>query len=314
MAKPIIIDTDPGIDDAVAIMLAAASPELDIRAITTVAGNVGLANTTGNALALKQLLQLECPVARGAWRTLNRKIADTAAHVHGKTGLGGWDITPAPDCSLSAETAVHLMSRVLRESVAAGQKATIIAIGPLTNVAQLLVADERAADLISEIVIMGGGYGERLGNATPAAEFNIYTDPEAAALVFNSGVKVRMIGLNVTEITTLGMHHLPRVSAAGGSILEGLEAMLPSYQDTTETPGETAQHDALAMSSLVRDDIVEFVPAHIVVETVGELTRGMTVADVSATSANTYLAVASDVDAFRELLNERLGSLAERIS
>ncbi|MBT1018551.1 nucleoside hydrolase [Canibacter sp. lx-72] len=313
MAKPVIIDTDPGIDDAVAIMLAVASCELDVRAITTVAGNVGIDITTSNALGLRDLLGLQCPVAAGAWRTLNRNLAVTAAEVHGAGGLGNWH-PEIPDITGRSELiALPLMSQVLREVAESGELATIVALGPLTNVAQLLVADAAARELIKELVIMGGGYGTRLGNITPAAEFNIYTDPEAAALVFNSGVPVRMVGLNVTETTTLGLRHLPRVTAAGGIIAEGLRKMLPAYQDTPDIAGETAQHDALTMSALVDSEILEFVPARVLVEVTGEHTRGMTLVDRKSADPNAQVAIAADVERFRSLLNERLGALAERV-
>lgn len=330
-STPIIFDTDPGIDDAVALMLLAASPEIHLLGITTVAGNVGIETTTRNALALCELLQLQVPVAAGAWRTLSPQLAATAAHVHGTDGLGGWRL-PAPLTARAQAaqdiSALTLMSRLLRKCAAAGQRATILAVGPLTNVAQLLVADAQAAELIAEIVLMGGGFAENRGNATAYAEFNIHTDPHAAAIVFNSGVPVRMVGLNVTESATLGVAHLPELMQQGGPIAEGVQTLLRAYVDVPDQPGLTAQHDALAAVAAICPDVLEFTPARVRVvtqpgkfygETVVELLdAAVAAADVSVTGQACVLpvrvATGVDVAAFRRFMGERLCDLALKLA
>lgn len=288
VARPVILDTDPGIDDAVALMLAAVSPEIELLGITTVAGNVGVEVTTRNALALCQLLGLQCPVGKGAWRSLAAHGSRDAAHIHGADGLGGWRIADPP-ATAQTEAALGLLSRLLRSAAAAGQRATIVAVGPLTNIAQLLVADAAASDLIAEIVVMGGGDGERLGNVTPRAEFNIYTDPEAAAIVFNSGVPVTMVGLNVTELATLGAVHLPQLLAHGGPVAEGVQVMLGAYKDTPEEAGLTAQHDSLALTAVLRPELLTLRPAQVRVHVTPGERRGETevsyVAGVEAAGA-----------------------------
>src|SRR4051794_1046671 len=168
--RPVLIDTDPGIDDALALMLALAGPELDVRGVTTVGGNTGLRHTTGNALRLLHLLDRDdIPVGAGADTPLVRPASRSAEDVHGEEGLGGVRLDPAPR-GADVRTAVQLMTAVLEESA---EPVTLIALGPLTNVAALLAAAPAAAARLDRIVLMGGG-ARTLGNMTPAAEFNIW--------------------------------------------------------------------------------------------------------------------------------------------
>ena len=196
--RRIILDTDPGVDDALAIFLALRSPELKVEAITPVSGNVPLALTLPNALRLVEIAgRTDVPVAAGAATPLLRRLV-TATYVHGDNGLGGADF-PEPKLKPVSENAAQLICRMVRESP--GQ-ITIVGIGPLTNVATALKSDSDLAPKIKEIVVMGGSLSA--GNITPSAEFNFYVDPEAAKIVFDSGVPITMVGLNVTEKVLLG--------------------------------------------------------------------------------------------------------------
>lgn len=211
------------------------------------------------------------------------------------------------------EPAIALLGRLLRESAARGQKATIVAVGPLTNIAQLLIADSEAHELIDKIVLMGGGLGQRLGNVTPHAEFNIYTDPEAAAVVFKSGLPVTMVGLNVTELATLGFMHLPELFAHGGPIAEGLEVMLNAYRDTPEEPGVTAQHDSLAVAYVIKPELLQTVAAQVTVQVDRGPRRGETTVDFAAPRSCVQVATDVDVAAFRSFMSQRLFTAAQRI-
>ncbi len=220
--RRIIIDTDPGVDDAMAIFLALRSPELKVEAITAVSGNVPLEMTLPNALRLVEIAgRTDVPVAGGASVPLVRRLI-TAKYVHGNNGLGGVEF-PAAKLKPVSETAVQLISRLVRGNP--GQ-ITIVAVGPLTNIATLLRADPEIARMIPQIVIMGGSLSG--GNITPAAEFNLYVDPEAARIVFDSGIPLTMVGLDVTEKVLLREEHIralegsqEAVSQAAGKIMRG---------------------------------------------------------------------------------------------
>lgn len=197
-ARRIILDTDPGVDDALAIFLALRSPELKVEAITPVGGNVPLALTLPNALRLVEIAgRTDVAVAAGAATPLVRRLV-TAAYVHGDNGLGGAEF-PKPRLKPVAENAADTICRIVRSSPG---EITIVGIGPLTNVATALKSDLELAPKIKEIVVMGGSLTR--GNITPSAEFNFYVDPEAARIVFDSGVPITMVGLNVTEKVLLG--------------------------------------------------------------------------------------------------------------
>jgi len=204
---PIILDVDPGHDDAVALMLACGAPELGVRAVTTVAGNVPLQKTTRNALRVLSLIGREdVPVGAGAEAPLARPLR-TAENIHGESGLDGPKLaepTFAPD----ERDAVRLMADVVEESV---EPVTLIPTGPLTNVATFLEEHPRLKESIGRIVLMGGSMG--LGNTTPAAEFNVYVDPEAARIVFESGLPVTMVGLDVTHEAAAGPEEVRRLQA-----------------------------------------------------------------------------------------------------
>ncbi len=310
-ARKIIIDTDPGQDDAVAILLALASPELEVLGITTVAGNVPLALTAKNARVVCELAgRTDIRVFAGCPAPMKRKLV-TAEHVHGKTGLDGIAL-PDPEMPLAEGHAVDFLIEILREE--APGTVTLCPIGPLTNIA---TAFERAPDIVSrvaEIVLMGGAYFA-VGNITPAAEFNIYVDPEAAKIVFASGVPLVVMPLDVTHqaLTTRarveGFRNLgTRVGHAVASWTDFFERF-----DMAKYGSEGAPlHDPCTIAYLVRPDLFSGRHINVEIETEGRFTTGMTVADwwrVSGREANAMFIGEVDADGFYALLTERLARL-----
>lgn len=306
MPTPIIIDTDPGIDDALAIMLAAASPEVHILGIVATAGNVGVDFTAPNAAALADLLGIDCPIGRGASGPLWRRDTSSAEHVHGENGFSGYQL---PASSRTLEPGVPLLARLIESSP---EPVTLVAIGPLTNIALLINEYPETARQVERLVVMGGGTREVLGNATPAAEFNFYYDPDAAARVFAFGVPITMVGLNVTERALVGSAHLPRLLASGGPVADMVAHILSGYRDSATVAGDVmAQHDSLALASILDPAIITTRHLHVDVENMGRLTAGMAVVDHRGASgaANCHVALDVDVDRFRTLLDERLSQL-----
>src|SRR3954469_17861102 len=206
MPTPVIIDCDPGHDDAMALLLALASPELELSAVTTVAGNQTLEKVTANAIRILDVVGSDIPVAAGADRPLIH-AAETASDVHGETGLDGPDLPP-PSREPEPVHAVELLARQLRQ-----RKYTLIPIGPLTNIGLLLALYPELGGQIERIVLMGGAYG--IGNVTPSAEFNVWADPEAAHRVFTSGLAVTMVGLDVTHRAMLSAARADALRAKG---------------------------------------------------------------------------------------------------
>jgi pyrimidine-specific ribonucleoside hydrolase len=272
--RRIILDTDPGVDDAMAIFLALRSPELKVEAITAVSGNVPIELTLPNALRLVEIAgRTDIPIAGGASVPLVRRLI-TAKYVHGNNGLGGVDF-PAPNIKPVAETATELISRLVHENP--GQ-ITIVAVGPLTNIATVLRADPGIARLIPEIVIMGGSLSG--GNITPAAEFNLYVDPEAARIVFGAGISLTMVGLDVTEKVLLREEHIQvleqgqsPISRAAAKIMRATLTRAHHGTDATAI----AMHDPLTVASLIDPKLLKLADYYVEVETEGELTAGMTV-------------------------------------
>ena len=311
MARKIIIDTDPGQDDAVAILLALASPEVDVLGLTAVAGNVPLALTELNARKICELAdRADLPVFAGCDAPLSRKLV-TAEHVHGKTGLDGIEL-PVPTMPLQARHGVDFIIDTLRAEPAG--TVTLVPIGPLTNIA---AAFHRAPDIIEkvqEIVLMGGAYFE-VGNITPAAEFNIYVDPEAAAEVFASGVPLVMMSLDVThEAMTSAdwvqaMRALPnRSGPAVASWTDFFERFDKEKYGSKGAP----LHDPCTIAWLIRPDLFEGRRINVEIETKGEFTTGMTVADywgVTGRPANALFLRHVDRDGLFALLAERITRL-----
>jgi len=305
---PIIIDTDPGQDDAVAILLALASLELDVLGITAVAGNVPLALTELNARKICELAgKPDTKVFAGAVRPLVRDLV-TAEYVHGKTGLNGPDL-PAPTMPLQPRHAVDFLVETLQ-----AQRATLCALGPLTNIAMALNRAPEIADNIDEIVLMGGGLFEG-GNVTPAAEFNIYVDPHAADVVFRSGVKITVVPLDLTHFALTTRARVEAFRDAGTPACVAVAELLDFFErfDVEKYGSDGGPlHDPNVIAYLLRPDLYRGRFINLEVETSSELTMGMTVADwwgVSGRDPNvTYLRYVDDAGFF-DLLLERISTL-----
>jgi purine nucleosidase len=290
---PIILDCDPGIDDALAIAFATASPEIDLVGITTVAGNVGLAKTTANALAVASFVgAADVPVTPGSAVPLLRPALD-AGHVHGDSGLGG-AVLPPP--ARDAEDG-HAIDFIIDTIGAAPGEITLVATGPLTNIGLALRREPRLAGWVRDFVIMGGSASR--GNVSHAAEFNIWADPEAAAIVFSAGWTVRMIGLDVTLLAraTVAVQERMRILGPLGSQL--LLPAIAQYRDSADTTGEPPVHDVCAIASIADPSAFAYTPAQVQVETHGTLTSGMTVTDFSqSVSHNARVATGINADRF----------------
>ena len=314
MAAPrkIIIDTDPGQDDAVAILLALASPdEIDLLGVVAVAGNVPLPLTQKNARIICELAgRPDMPVFAGCDAPMSRKLV-TAEHVHGKTGLDGPQL-PEPTMPLQGKHGVDFIIETLRAEPA--RTVTLVPIGPLTNIA---VAFERAPDIIErvqEIVLMGGAYFE-VGNITPAAEFNIYVDPEAAEIVFKSGVKLTVMPLDVTHKALTSAEWINDIKALGTEVGRMVAEWTDFFErfDTEKYGSKGAPlHDPCTIAYLIQPDLFEGRFINVEIETKSELTLGMTVADwwrVSGRAENAMFMGSVDAKGFFDLLTERLARL-----
>lgn len=305
MSEPILIDCDPGHDDAIAMMLAVASPELDLRAVTTVAGNTTLDKTTANAIRILDLLGQDTPVAAGADRPLVRDLV-VAEHVHGVSGLDGPALL-APTRGADPRHGIELLADTIDAS---DRPVTLVPVGPLTNVALLLAVYPHLAERIDRIVLMGGSIGQ--GNVTPSAEFNIYVDPEAAHRVFSSGLDITMIGLDVTHQALLTPEAAARL-ASGGPVSRFV-ADLFGFFSRTETGGEgrgAPIHDAVAVAHLIWPDLVTTEQRDVRVD-MGESGRGRTIVDRrprASTDGPVRVATAIDGARFTRLLVERIESL-----
>ncbi|EOV3269578.1 ribonucleoside hydrolase RihC [Cronobacter dublinensis] len=297
---PIILDTDPGIDDAVAIAAALFSPELDLQLITTVAGNVSVEKTTRNALQLLHFWQADMPVAQGAVTPLTRPLRD-AASIHGESGMDGYDF-PAHDRQTLNVPAFQAMYERL---MASPEPLTLVTIGPLTNIALLLTHYPACTAKINRLVMMGGSAGR--GNFTPNAEFNIAIDPEAAARVFESGIEIVMCGLDVTHQAVLTPDYLAALPALNrtGQLLH---ALFSHYRAGSMTTG-LRMHDLCAIAWVLRPELFTLKRCFVAVETRGDYTAGTTVVDIEGRlnrPANAQVALDIDVAAFREWVAQTL--------
>jgi len=272
-AARVLIDTDPGVDDAFALLLAMRSPELKIEAITAVAGNVPLELTLPNALRMVEIAgRTDIPVAPGAKAPLLRRLV-TAAYAHGENGLGG-AVFPEPTIKPVAEHAAELIRSVIRRYP---KEVTLITVGPLTNVAAALNGDPELASLIKGVVMMGGSLSG--GNITPAAEFNIYVDPEAARIVFQSGIPLTMVGLDVTRRTSLTDEHVRVLEAAQNPVSQAAAKIARHAIDHNREQGFLVgpnMHDSLAVAAFLDPTILKWKEYYVDVETTGELTAGQT--------------------------------------
>ncbi len=311
MTRKIIIDTDPGQDDAVAILLAMASPELEVLAVVVVAGNVPLKYTRINARKVLELAgRPDIAVYVGCDRPMRRKLV-TAEHVHGKTGLDGPDL-PAPTMVERSQHGVDYLIDTLRAEPAGS--ITLCPLGPLTNIAMALIKAPDIAARIGEIVLMGGAYFE-VGNITPSAEFNIYVDPEAADVVLNSGVKITMIPLDVTHRALATDARLAAIAAIDNQAGRAVSAMLNFSErfDRAKYGWDGAPvHDPNVIAYLLRPELYTGRQINVAVELASELTLGMTVADywqITQRPRNVFYVRDMDAQGFYDLLIERLARL-----
>ncbi|WMT89623.1 nucleoside hydrolase [Pelagibacterium sp. H642] len=312
MARKIIIDTDPGQDDAVAILLALASPEeIDVAGIVAVAGNVGLAQNAKNALKVVELSgRRDVAVYAGCARPMMRELI-TAEHVHGHTGLDGPDL-PEPKLRLETIHGVDFIIDTIRREPE--KTVTLCALGPLTNLAMALIKAPDITERIEEIVLMGGAYFE-VGNITPAAEFNIYVDPEAARTVFACGAPITMMPLDVTHQMLGTPERVAAFSAVGNRSGAAVAAML-GFSERFDLkkygwPGAPL-HDPCVIAYLLKPEIFKGRVCNVEIETASPLTRGMTVADywhVTDRPRNASFIRSGDADAFYALLTERIARL-----
>ncbi|WP_154954980.1 pyrimidine-specific ribonucleoside hydrolase RihA [Klebsiella grimontii] len=311
MALPVIIDCDPGHDDAIALVLALASPELDVKAVTSSAGNQTPDKTLRNALRMLTLLKRpDIPVAGGALKPLMRELI-IADNVHGESGLDG-PALPEPGFAAQSCTAVELMANILRDSV---EPVTIVATGPQTNVALLLNSHPELHAKIERIVIMGGAMV--LGNWQPAVEFNIYVDPEAAEIVFQSGLPVVMAGLDVTHKAQIHVEDIERFRRIGNPIstivAELLDFFLEYHKDEKWGFVGAPLHDPCTIAWLLKPEMFTTVERWVGVETKGKYTQGMTVVDfynLTGKQPNATMMLDVDRQAFVDLLAERLAFYA----
>lgn len=289
---PTIFDTDPGIDDAFALSFLNKSDIFDVRMLSSVAGNVKLFHTTRNLQGLAKAMDWEIPIYKGLEKPiLGKQIL--AEGFHGENGLLGYVFKDEDLAKLENKSAISAMVKVLE----ANEKTLIIAVGPLTNIASLLLARPDLKEKIKEITIMGGAIG--MGNVTPTAEFNIFADPEAAAIVFASGIKINMLGLNVTTKTSYDIDMHSEFKNSDKKINEILSAVMDIRIDQAgaEENYTTFMHDTLAVMYHTNPEIFKSEMVHMDVETKGEFTRGMTVADLRAHStAYKNINFVSDID------------------
>ena len=306
MPTPVIIDCDPGHDDAMALLLALASPELELSAVTTVAGNQTLDKVTANVIRVLDVANAQhIPVAAGADRALIHP-ARVASEVHGETGLDGPDLPP-PSREPEPIGAVELIARTLRE-----RSHTLVGIGPLTNIALLLALHPELTGRIDRIVVMGGAIGQ--GNVTPSAEFNIWCDPEAAHRVFTSGLDVTMVGLDVTHRAMLSAARADALRETGyaGAVVADLHKFYRRFHAEVYGHDDTPVHDALAVAHVIAPDVITTERLNTEIDITQGPCRGRTVVDRlrrMGREPNTNVAVDVVAERFIELLCGRIGSL-----
>ncbi len=307
---PMILDGDPGHDDAIAWVLAQASRKTggsaDIRAVTTVGGNVTLDKTTWNARRICTLIGLtDVPLSAGAEHPIEAELMN-APSVHGESGLDG-PALPEPEIGVSLLTAVEQMARVLKDSK---EKVTIVSTGPLTNTAALLLAHPELKSKIERISLMGGGIG--FGNWTPAAEFNILVDPEAADVVFRSGIPILMAPLNVTERALMLPEDFEKIRALGNPVSDIVWQWLEFFYEFHRKLGYAGapMHDPCAVMALLHPEVFTIREYYVEIERTGDYCRGATVADVRGTTGkqpNASCLMDLDRDGFASLLIEAIG-------
>jgi purine nucleosidase len=310
---PLIIDCDPGVDDAIALLLTFASPELDLLGIVTVAGNVPLSVTSGNARRICELAQRrDIPVFAGGSRPLRQSLV-TAAEVHGASGLIGFDF-PAPTMALQSEHGVAWMIRTL---LAAAKPVTIATLGPLTNLAMAIVQAPEIAAKIQRVVVMGGAIAQ--GNITPNAEFNIYCDPHAAQIVMTAGLNLTLIGLDVTHTALATLDRLQALRAIGdplGPIVADLLTAYGAYDRQRYGWAGAPLHDPCVIAYLLQPGLFTARDCYVEIETVNPSSLGRTMIDWEQTTghpANATVVGTIDAVGFYQLLTDRLAALHARL-
>lgn len=309
MSARIILDCDPGHDDAMAILLAHGTPEIELAALTTVAGNHPLELTTLNARRICTLAGITAPIAAGCSAPLLRPLV-TAPEIHGTSGLEGhqWDeptVQVVPD---------HAVDVIVDMVMASPGEITLVPVGPLTNIAMAVRREPRLAQRVREVVVMGGAYTR--GNVTPAAEFNIFVDPEAAAIVFEAGWPLTMIGLEVTHMAGATPDVIARISELRNPVAEAVVGMLGFLREQVmrETGIDAPHiHDACAVAFVARPELVSRQDARVDVEVTGRFTSGMTVTDFRPGAAfNAKVGTSLDVPGFWDLFIGALDPVTAR--
>jgi purine nucleosidase len=304
MALKLLLDCDPGLDDALALLLAHGDPNLELVAVTTVGGNVSLENTTRNALQLREYLGFDdVPIAAGAAEPLARSVVN-AADVHGAEGLGNVTL-PAARLAVSGSHAVDLIIETLGQNPGTVH---LVATGPLTNIALALRREPRIVEWAASFIIMGGSYTR--GNTTPAAEFNIYADPDAAAIVFAAGWRVVMVGLDLTLQAIVDDGIAGRMRELGRLGIELVAPLATFWTNPLDDEWDgQALHDVCAVAYLARPELFTSRPARVEIETKGEFTNGMTVVDFHSASPNALVPTRLDVPGFWDYVHEAWGNV-----
>jgi purine nucleosidase len=311
--KRIIVDTDPGVDDALAILLALASPEIKLEALTTTQGNVTLEKATRNALSVLELCHAHIPVARGSLLPLVQPLR-ASADVHGESGIGNSSL-PEPETQVVTKHAVdYLIERVLAEP----NEISIFPIGPLTNIAMAIRKEPRFAKAVKELVIMGGAILEH-GNMTPQAEFNIYVDPHAAHIVFHSGIPITLIPLDVTHQCLLQQEHVDRLTQISSPISRFISDAMEVYLDASFTLGYegSSLHDPLTLATIIAPRLLTLKEYYVDVDISGGVSMGKTFADIPnllKKPANMKVAMGVQGEKFIELFLQRMEDLSRRIA
>jgi purine nucleosidase len=310
----IIIDTDPGVDDALAFLLALASPEIQLEALTTTQGNVTLEKATSNALSVLELARAgHIPVARGSLLPLVQPLRASAA-VHGESGIGNSKLPQPQTRPVPAHAVDYLIERVLAEP----GELSIFPIGPLTNIAMAIRKEPRFASAVKELVIMGGAILEH-GNSTPQAEFNIYVDPHAAHIVFHSGIPMTLIPLDVTHKCMLRQEHIDRLMQIDSPISRFIRDAVEVYLDASLALGYegSSLHDPLTLATIIAPELLTLKEYYVDVDISGGVSMGKTFADITnilKKPANMKVAMNVRGEEFVELFMQRMEDLSRRIT
>jgi inosine/uridine nucleosidase len=314
MPKRIIIDTDPGVDDAFTFLLALASPEIQLEALTTTQGNVTVEKATRNALSVLELGRANhIPVAQGSVLPLVQPLR-VSAHVHGESGIGNAQLPEPQAKPIQGHAVDYLIERVLTEP----NELSIFPIGPMTNIAMAIRKEPRFAKAVKELVIMGGAIQES-GNITPLAEFNIYVDPHAAHIVFHSGIPITLIPLDVTHKCLLKQEHVDRLMKIDSPITRFLKDAIDVYLKASIELGYEgcALHDPLTLATIIAPELLTLKEYYVDVDISGGVSMGKTFADIfNVTKKSTNMKVAMDVrgEDFIELFLQRMGTLSRSLS